>query len=119
MGQLIADVSNDPALNATASSTEQHLCAGEPADRAAVIAQSLGSNAMSAPDYTLQDAAGGGRELVMAQKANITVASSGTGDHVALIDATDMHVVTTCPPVAVTAGNEYTVNSWTRTLPDP
>lgn len=122
MAKRVEDVSNDPALTATATCNEQHLCSAEPTNRAEVITFSLGFAAMVAGDgndYTIQDAAGGGREVVMAQKADNNVTASGTGNHVALITASELHVVTTCPATPVTSGNQFTINSWSRTLPDP
>lgn len=126
MAKKAADSVLDALLDKIATANQQSVCEGEPADRAAAITDKptgakLAITAMSAPDYTKADAGGGGRELTVGAKANILIDVTGTGDHVALVDATELLFVTTATPQSLTAtgGNTVSIGQWKVTIGDP
>lgn len=113
MGKVLDIVTLDGSLDIAAGANAMHLCSGEPANRAAVLAQSLADVVMSAGDFTKAAGAPDGRTLTIAAKTNVDVDANGTGDHVALIDASNRLVVTTCSPTAVSIGQQVNFGQWT------
>lgn len=76
---------------------------------------------MANADFTLAAGDTNGRKATVAAKANVTVSTSGTANHVALLDVAGSKLlyVTTCPAQAVTSGNQVTFNSWDVEIADP
>ena len=83
------------------------------------------NNSMTGIDFTIGegDGPGNGRKMTVAQKADIGITVTENANHVALTDSvnTRLHYVTTLSggPVAVTSGNDITVNSWQIQIDDP
>ncbi len=117
----------DGAASRIAEATALHLCAGQPATyaeatTAPATGKSLGSIAMTpgigtaGSDYSLANGDTSGRKVTVAAQTGIGVATSGTADHVALVNTTTgqerlLHV-TTMPAQAVTAGNTANTAAW-------
>ena len=100
------------------------VCAGEPASFAEADeggARHLATAAMASADFTVSDGATSGRQVVVAQKGGVTVAQSGSVDHVALLDTAGSRLlyVTTCAAQVLTAGNSITLGSWAIEIADP
>lgn len=76
---------------------------------------------MATGDFTLAAGDTNGRKVTVAAKPNVTVATSGTANHVALLDVAGSRLiyVTTCPAQALTAGNQVTFNAWDVEIADP
>jgi hypothetical protein len=71
-------------------------------------------------DFTKADGDTNGRKLTLVQQTGVTVDSSGTAQHIALLDVagTELLAVTTCTSQAVTAGNTATINAFDIELSD-
>ncbi len=52
-----------------------------------------------------------GRKNKLAQQADVPIDASGTADHFATTDDTDLLLVTTCTAQALTSGGTVTVNA--------
>lgn len=105
----IFDAASDELIN---SVTEQHLCSGDPADRAAVLTNSLANVAMSSGDFTKSNGDVSGRKVRAASKASVTVDTTGSGATRCFIDGTRLLAKTDVPsPVSVTASNLITLEA--------
>jgi len=96
-------------------------CSAEPTTRTeAVTTYALADATMTVDsDYTKADGDSSGRKVTVAAKSSITVDSSGTVTHVALVDGTRLLYVTTCTSQAVTAGNTVNFPAWDIEFADP
>lgn len=119
---------SDPVLDAAhnyiknATGLTQILCNAQPTTRAdAVGSMALADVALAAADVVVSDAPGGGRRATVAAKAGVAVDTGGTGNHIALVSATELLRVTTCTAVVVTGGGAGTVDfpAWTFDIGDP
>lgn len=81
----------------------------------------LADVSMSSGDYTLADGDTSGRKVTVAQKSGVTVDTTGTGNHVALLDTANslMLYVTTSTSQSLTSGNTMTFEAWDIELRDP
>lgn len=90
--------------------------------RATVVAASLADVAMTVDtDYTKADGAGGAgsRKLTVAAKSSVPVDTSGTATQVAIVDATNVLIVTTCTSQALTSGNTVNFPTWDHNFTVP
>lgn len=97
------------------------VCSAEPTTRTeAVTTFKLADIAMTPDtDFTKADGDTSGRKVTVAAKSGVTVDSSGTATHVALVDATRLLYVTTCTSQALTAANTVNFPSWKIEIADP
>lgn len=119
MAKWANDSMMDAALNYVAAATVLHICSSQPADRAAAIAASLASAAMTGADFALANGDASGRKVTVAQKSNMAITANGTANHVALIDGAVLRYVTTCTAQALTAGGTVTSPAWDAEIADP
>ncbi len=120
MAKSVDDSVLDAAHNEVRNNGNQQLvCAGEPANRAEAISNALMTMAMVPGDYTIADGDVSGRKITVAQKADVNIDVSGTADHVAIISATTLLRVTTCPAVTLNMGLTATVASYKAEIEDP
>lgn len=72
-------------------------------------------------DFTKGNGDTSGRKLTVAQQASVTVDTSGTAQHVALLDVGNSKLlyVTTCTSQSLTSGNTVTVPAWDIEIADP
>ena len=84
-------------------------------------ARQLADAAMAGTDFTIADGDTSGRKTTIGPKSGVTVAASGTADHVALLDTTTKTLlyVTTATSQALTAGNTLTFDAWDVEIADP
>lgn len=95
-------------------------CSAQPASREeAVTTYKLADVAMATGDFTISNGDINGRKVRMAEKAAVPVDSSGEANHVAICDATNLLLVTTCTPQQLTAGNTVTFPAWDDEIADP
>lgn len=112
MSKVIADSVRDDGLNyISANATALHVCTGDPADRAAAIAASLGS---VAPTYTGPTGTGT-RALSSDQKTGVTVSPSGSASTVVHIDAVESLWKTDVVGAPVPVAGTMTINAHTLT----
>jgi len=121
MGKSTHDDVFDAALDVIDQSTIQVLCSAEPTTRTeAVTTYALADATMTADtDYTKANGDVSGRKVTVAAKSAQLVDASGTGNHIALCDATRLLHVTTCTSQAVTAGNNVNFPAWDAEFNDP
>ena len=109
----------DALLDKVATGNQLIVCTTQPADRAAAISTALASTSLASGDFTKAAGSPSGRQLTIAQKANISVTASGNAQHVAIVDGTSLLYVTTVTAQQLTSGNTVTVPSWKITVADP
>lgn len=97
------------------------VCAGQPTTRTEAITTFKLADVAMTPntDYTKANGAVSGRKVTMAAKSAVPVDTSGTADHVALVDGTRLLYVTTCTGQVLTSGNTVNVPAWSAELEDP
>lgn len=120
MAKFAADAVLDGLLDIVQTSIEMYLTIGQPADRAAAIANSVVPAVMMAPgDFTKANYAGG-REQTTAAKNGLTANATGTPDHVALCTGSALlYVSEVSNPQLVTSGNTVNIGSWKVQVADP
>lgn len=71
-------------------------------------------------DFTIGNGDTNGRKLTLLQQTGVTVDTSGTAQHIALLDVTNsaLLAVTTCTSQAVTSGNTATINAFDIEISD-
>lgn len=76
---------------------------------------------MASGDFTIANGDTSGRKITVAAKSSVTVDTSGTATHIALLDVTGskLQYVTTCTSQALTAANTVNFPSWKAELADP
>lgn len=90
------------------------LCAAQPTTRLeAVTTNMLASTTLNkVTELTLAAGDVSGRKMTVSAKAAVPVTNTGTGQHVAICDATNLLFVTTCASQAVSAGGTADIGSW-------
>jgi hypothetical protein len=76
---------------------------------------------MAPGDFTLANGVTSGRRVTVAAKNNVTVASSGTANHVALLDVAGSKLlyVTTAPAQPLTSGSSVSFGAWDIEIASP
>ncbi len=120
MGKVVHNDVLDAALDELATSTELYLCTAEPTSRANADSISvIAAHTMTGGDFTNADGDTNGRKCTVAAQNSLTADATGTVNHVALCDATNLLYVTTCTAQAVTSGNTVNVGAWDVEIADP
>lgn len=72
-------------------------------------------------DFTKANGDTNGRKLTVAQQASVPVDTTGTAQHVALLDVANSKLlyVTTCTSQSLTSGNTVTIPAWDIEIADP
>lgn len=113
MGKFLHDTVLDQSPNyIDANITALHVNTSQPADRAAAIADSLATAAMTGADVAIANGDVSGRKATISQKSNISITASGTATHVSLITSSILAAVTTCTSQGLTSGGTVTVPAW-------
>lgn len=97
------------------NSIRQAACSAEPANFAGIAAVKLAEATVAAGDFTLANGDVSGRKVTIAAKSGVNITTSGTANHIVLHNnVAILDYVTTCTPLALTAGAGNTVNfpSW-------
>lgn len=113
----------DGALNVIKNNcTRQTLCNAEPTTYTQGNATfALADVTMASGDFTIADGASSGRKATVAAKAGVAVDTTGTGNHLALLDVTNSKLlyVTTCTAQGVSSGGTADIGSWVIEIADP
>jgi hypothetical protein len=109
----------DTLLDKVATGNQIIVTTSQPADRTAALAASLASTTLIPGDFTKAAGSPSGRQVTVAQKANISVSASGTATHVCIVDGTNLLYVTTVTSQALTSGNTVTIPAWKITVTNP
>lgn len=122
MAKSVADAVLDAALNYIKNNvTRMTACSAQPTTYTEGNATyALADVTLASGDFTVADDTSG-RKVTVAQKTGVTVDSTGTANHVALLDVsnTALLYVTTATSQALTAANTMTFNSWKINIQDP
>lgn len=116
----INDAALDSALDYVSSNATQLLvCSSDPADRSAALAAELASGAVTSGDFTKANGAVDGRKVTVAAQNGLSVDTTGTASHVAVISGTELLLSTALSSTQqVTSGNTVNVAAWDYTIRD-
>lgn len=126
MAKLIPDARLDVFLDAIANEcTRVTICSTQPttyteANATFALADVTVTAGVGNGDFTKGDGDTNGRKLTLLQQTGVTIDTSGTAQHIALLDVsgTELLAVTTCTSQAVTAGNTATINAFDIEISD-
>lgn len=123
MAKSVNDEVLDGALNVIKNNvTRMVLCNAEPTTYAQGNATyALADVTMASGDFTIANGDTSGRKLTVAAKAGVTVDTSGTGTHIALLDVTNSKLlyVTTTPSQSVVNPGTVDIGTWKIEIADP
>lgn len=125
MAKWANDVVMDGALDIIRNNvTRQVVCSAQPATFAEANATyALADVTMASGDFTHANGDTSGRKTTVAAKSGVLIDTSGTANHIALLDVTNSRLieVTTCTSQALTANGANTVNipAWDVEVGDP
>lgn len=126
MGKLVPDARLDIFLAAIANEcTRVTICSTQPttyteANATYALADVTVTAGDGNGDFTIGNGDTNGRKLTLLQQTGVTVDTSGTAAHIALLDVagTELLAVSTCTSQAVTAGNTATINAFDIEISD-
>ncbi len=123
MAKSVHDDVLDAALNYIKNNaTRMTLCSAQPTTYAEANATySLAQVTVASGDFTVANGDTSGRKVTVAAKTGLTVATSGTATHVALLDVANSKLlfVTTTTSTAVAGGGTVDIGSWKDEIQDP
>lgn len=125
MAKSVSDDVLDGALNVIKNNcTRMVACSAQPLTYAEANATyALADVTMASGDFTNANGDTSGRKTTVAAKSGVLINTSGTANHVALLDVTGSRLlyVTTCTAQALTANGSNTVNfpAWDIEIGDP
>lgn len=121
MAKLVHNDVLDAAFNELDAADLMTVCSSQPTTRTeAVTTFKLADVAMTPDsDFTNADGDTNGRKVTVAAKTGVTVDTSGTGTHIALVDGSRLLYVTTCTANILTAGNLVDFPTWDVEIADP
>lgn len=110
----------DGLLDKIATGTIMTVCSAQPTTRAeAVTTYALADVVMAGGDYTKANGDTNGRKITTAQKAAVPIDTTGTATHIAICDATNVLLVTTCTSQLLTSGGTVTIPAFKCETSDP
>ena len=118
MAKLIPDAVLDLMLEVP-EGTELYVCTAEPTSRANAIALALAMQAITGANYALAAGDVSGRKNTLTPPTGSSITATGTANHVAITDATDLLLVTTATPQALTSGGTVDVGLFAHEILDP
>jgi hypothetical protein len=123
MAKSVHDDVLDAALNYIKNnSTRMIACSTQPTTYVqASTTYALADTVVNATSFTVANGASGGRKVTATAVAGVTVDSSGTYAHVALVNTASSKLlyVTTGTSQVLTAGNTVDFPAWAITIGDP
>ena len=123
MAKSATDAVLDSLLDTVATATSLSVCATAPTDRTEAVTTNMLATVTVTPgdgsgDFTIANDTSG-RKVTITEQAAIEVINTGSADHIALTDDSNLLVVTTCTTQSLTDGNTVTVPAWEINVPDP
>lgn len=115
MAKNVPDGVIDTQLDAIEGTT-LHVCSAEPANYAGIAAVELAKTTISG-SYTKAAGSPSGRQTTCPSQTGLTVDTSGTANHVAISNGSNLlQSVTTCSSQAVTSGGTLDTSSFVHTV---
>jgi len=126
-GGVVAKFAPDIVLDGPADIIDQAdkmiACSAQPTTFTEANATFALADAAMTPntDYTKANGDTNGRKVTVAAKSAVTIDTSGTANHIALVSVGDstLRYVTTCTPQGLTAGNTVNFPAWDIETADP
>jgi hypothetical protein len=123
MAKSVHDDVLDGALNIIKNNcTRMVACSAQPTTFTEANATfALANVTMASGDFTAANGDTSGRKLTVASKTGVSVTTSGTANHVALLDVTNSKLlyVTTCTAQGVSTGGTVDFGTWKVEIADP
>ena len=120
MAKRTADSVLDASLDKLATATIMTLCSQEPTTRTeAVTTYALCDVTIDGSDFTKANGDTSGRKTTIGAQTAVPVDTTGTSNHVALCDGTELLYVTTHTGQALTQGNTVNIGAWKVEIADP
>jgi hypothetical protein len=122
MAKSVHDDVLDGALNIIKNNaTRMTLCNAQPTTYTEGNATFALADVTASGDFTVANGTTSGRKATVAAKAAVPVDSSGTGNHIALLDVANSKLlyVTTTSSTAVAAAGTVDIGSWVIEIADP
>lgn len=124
MAKAANDLVMDAALDYIATSTRQIACSAQPTTYTeANSTYALADVTLAGGDFSKANGDTNGRKVTIAAKSSVLIDTSGTANHIALVDVANSRLiyVTTCTSQALTANGSNTVNfpAWDVEIADP
>lgn len=125
MAKTCSDAFLDGALDILKNNvTRMIACSAQPTTYTeANSTYALADVTLASGDFTHANGDTSGRKTTVAAKSGVTIDTSGTATHVALVvvGSSTLHYVTTCTSLALTAGGGNTVSfpAWDIEIADP
>jgi len=127
MGKAVHDDVLDGALKVIKSNaTLITVCTTQPTTRSHAIKAPASSGykladiAVSAADFTIGNgASSNGRKVTIGAQNSVDVDTTGSAEHVAIVDGTRLLLVTTCTKQALTQGNKVNIPAFSDQIGDP
>ena len=109
----------DGSLLVASGATRMVAVNGQPTSYAAANSGRLAEAALNGGDFAVAPGDVSGRKVTVAAKSGLAVVAAGTADHVALLDASRLLYVTTCPAQALVAGGTVSIAAWSIEIGAP
>jgi hypothetical protein len=120
MAKLETAAMTDGGLTKMGLSVRMVACAGQPTSFSDITARALTSPVtLAGGDFTLAAGDVSGRKSTVGAKPTISIATSGTADHVVIHDNVSEYIVTTCTSQALTAGGTVSFPAWKKEIAAP
>jgi len=127
MAKFVADLAMDAMLDYLASNGSRITVNSSYSTSYAVMNETTGNMlarstaAISSGDYTLDNGDADGRKITTPAQSDVTVAASGTANHVAILSTalSSVLLVTSCTTQSLTTGNTVTVPAFDDEIGDP
>lgn len=121
MAKLVHDNVLDAALNLIKTTANlMVVCSTQPTTRTeAVTTYALADVAMATGDFTVSNGDTNGRKVRVGAKSAVPVDTTGSAQHIALVDGSNLLYVTTCTTQALTSGNTVDIPVWDIEIADP
>lgn len=122
MAKFVPDSTLDGFLDTIINNaTRVTICSTQPTTYTEANATyALADVTIDSSDFSKANGDTSGRKLTLAQQTGVTIDTSGTAQHVAILNVsgTALLAVTTCTSQAVTAGNTATINAFDIEISD-
>jgi hypothetical protein len=122
MAKSVHDTVLDAAFAIIDNATVMTVCSAEPTTRALAITAGnlmLADVVMAPGDFVVANGTTSGRKVTVAAKSAVPVDANGTGNHIALCDASNLLYVTTCTAQVLATGNTVNFPAWEIEIADP